>query len=647
MITAPAAKYRKAVTAVFTAVLIFVSANLHAQGGANAAVVAPRGSYVQFRDSVAYFTNDSVIWVPSGADTYIVNENDRTQSFYDTLRARAQRSGFTRRLYDIVIVTPESPAPKEIERKSDDSYRTYSGLQIRRIEVRRLDVFGSDINNPTVSTGRRQTNILNRTHINTSEKIIRKNLLFEPGDTVSPLVLSDNERLLRALSYIDDARIFVVPVSDAEADVVVVTKDVYSIGINYDYGRLTRGYLAVFDKNMLGSGQFIELGFPFNFDEYGSPGFGLKYTMNNIRRSFIDFNAIYRNGLGIETHGIVLNRSLVASATKYAGGISIGRTVTTEDLDTMAVAHPLSYNLQDYWLQRSFLLRSSPVERIIVGARYYNNNIFARPFIFADSYHSLQKYEVFLGSLTYSLQRYYKTNLIYAYGRTEDIPFGGQATITSGREVNEFRNRVYAGLNASTGRSVRRLGYFYAGAAIGGYLGGNVPERGIMSVNVNHFSDLITLGRYRVRNFVNAGYMRGIDRFSDEYISFERENSFSGFRNDTIRGSRRFTIDFESALFCPSDVLGFRFVVYAFAGMGTLHGAGVFDTHNFSLASVGLGMRIRNDNLLFKTIHIRLAYFPTRPEFSQMNSLAVTLSGEQLLEHRNFVPGPPAVIQYH
>ena len=37
-------------------------------------------------------------------------------------------------------------------------------------------------------------NLLNKTHVNTNEKIIRKNLLFSEGDTISPLTLSDNER---------------------------------------------------------------------------------------------------------------------------------------------------------------------------------------------------------------------------------------------------------------------------------------------------------------------------------------------------------------------------------------------------------------------------------------------------------------------
>ena len=639
-------KYKKEVCQItFMTTFFVVSLNSFSQESLTDTVIfAPKGSYVKFRDSTAYFLNDSVIWIPSGSDTYIINENNRTINFYDSLRARALRRNFTRRLYDIVIVTPESLEYKEIEKVSDENYLTYSGKKIRKIEVQRLNVFGSNINDPTISSANQYTNILNKTHINTAEKIIRNNLLFKTGDTISPFILSDNERILRELSYIDDARIFLVPISDEEVDVVVVTKDVYSFGVNGDFIEFKKGNVAIFDKNIIGSGHSVEFDIPFDFETSNKIGFGFNYSINNIKRSFIDFRTHYVNGLGIESYGLNVNRPFVASTTKYAGGILLSKMQTTEHLDTMIIPSPLKYTLQDYWISRSFLLNSSAIKKVIIGARYYNNNIFERPFIFHDSYHNLQKYKVFLGSIAYSRQQYYKTNLIYAYGRTEDLPFGGLVRITAGKEINEFKDRFYLGFDASAGKSIHKIGYFYAGVAIGSYLYENKLEQGIMSANINYFSNLVTAGKFKIRNFINLNYVRGINRFTDEYLNFINENGFAGFKNDTIRGNQRFSIDIESALFCPSDLLGFRFVIYTFADMGLLSGTNVFASHNFNLTSVGLGVRIRNDNLLFKTIQIRLAYFPSKPELSKINNIVV--SGEQLLKHPNFIPERPAVIQY-
>ena len=639
-------KYKNACRITFLAAFFVIPLSLFSQNNSTDTVIfAPKGSYIQFRDSIAYFLKDSVVWIPSGADMYIINEEDRARNFLDSLRAKALRRSFTRRLYDIVIIAPENQNYTEIDNNvSDENYLPYSGMKIRRIEVQRLNVFGSDINDPTVSSSNRYTNILNSTHFNTTEKIIRNSLLFKTNDTISPFILSDNERILRELPFIDDARIFVVPISDDDADIVVVTKDVYSIGFDCNLIELKRGNITVFDKNIIGSGHSIELEMPFDFEASKRLGFGFNYSINNIMRSFTDFKSYYINGLGIKSYGLSINRPLVASTTKYAGGISLSKIHTTEDLDTMTVAYPLGYTLQDYWVLRAFPLSSSSIKKIIIGARYYNNNIFDRPFIFEDSYHNLQKYKVFLGSIAYSRQQYYKTNLIYAYGRTEDIPFGGLVRITAGKEINEFKDRFYLGFDAATGKSIHKLGYFYASMAIGGYWRQNEPEQGIISTNINYFSNHITTGKFKIRNFVNLNYVRGINRFSDEYLNFVSKNGFAGFQNDTIRGNRRFSAGVETALFCPSNFLGFRFVVYTFADMGLLSGTSVFALSNFSLTSIGLGVRIRNDNLLFKTMQIRFAYFPNKPDFSKIDN--IVLSGEQLLRHSNFIPERPAVIQY-
>jgi outer membrane protein assembly factor BamA len=107
--------------------------------------------------------------------------------------------------------------------------------------IQRLNVFGADINNPISNNTKKIENVLNKTHFNTNENIIRKNLLFSEGERISPLVLSDNERILRQLPFIDDARIVVVPVSDEEADIIVFTKDVYSLGGSYVYNGLKKG----------------------------------------------------------------------------------------------------------------------------------------------------------------------------------------------------------------------------------------------------------------------------------------------------------------------------------------------------------------------------------------------------------------------
>jgi hypothetical protein len=375
-----------------------------------------------------------------------------------------------------------------------------------------------------------------------------------------------------------------------------------------------------------------------------SPGFGVHYIADNIARSFINLKGYYQNGLGVRTYGFDLSRKLVSSSTKYAGGISIRMMYTSEDLDTLPIPAPLKYNFQDYWLSRSFLINKESVSRIIIGARYTNNNVFNHPIILPESFYNLQKYRIFLGSAALSIQKYSKTTLIYSYGHTEDIPYGALFKITTGREYNEFKQRTYLGAEASFGRSSKALGYFYTYGGFSTYLNKNRTEQGVLSLGLSYFSNLITLGNSKIRNFLYLNYIRGFGRYSNEYLKFNTDDGFSGFKNDSLKGTQRLTVSLESVLFSPVNLYGFRFAFFGFTDFSFLSGTNEILGNGYAISSLGVGIRIRNDNLVFNTLQFRIGYFPNPPSYSTVSP--INISGEQLLRPANFEPGPPSVIPY-
>jgi hypothetical protein len=251
---------------------------------------------------------------------------------------------------------------------------------------------------------------------------------------------------------------------------------------------------------------------------------------------------------------------------------------------------------------------------------------------------------MFLGSVSFSVQKYYKANLIYGYGRTEDIPYGGLLNITLGKEINEFKKRTYLGSFLSVGESVSSLGYFYGSAGFGTFINDGQTEQGILSLRASFITNLSYLGRSRIRNFVNFDYTRGFDRYSDEYLDFISENGFSGFRNDSTGNAQRLSLSIESVIFSPVNIYGFRFAAFGYADFGFLFGTNDFVGSGDMLSSIGFGVRIRNDNLVLNTLQIRFGFFPYLPEYSRVNQMII--SGEQLLKPNNFEPGPPSLLLY-
>ncbi|HVO08201.1 MAG TPA: hypothetical protein VMT83_15520, partial [Burkholderiaceae bacterium] len=75
-----------------------------------------------------------------------------------------------------------------------------SGAVIGEIRVVTANVF--DTNDPQENNS--FFRLANALHIQTRESVIRRALLFKPGDTVSVRVIEETERLLRGYDYLYD-----------------------------------------------------------------------------------------------------------------------------------------------------------------------------------------------------------------------------------------------------------------------------------------------------------------------------------------------------------------------------------------------------------------------------------------------------------
>jgi hypothetical protein len=98
----------------------------------------------------------------------------------------------------------------------------------------------------------------NALHVRTRDWVIRRELLFQPGDCLDPFLVEESERLLRGYSFLSDVEIR----SRAEVDggqlVEVDTRDDWSTRVDVRFGSsLKLEGLRLTEENVLGSGQSL------------------------------------------------------------------------------------------------------------------------------------------------------------------------------------------------------------------------------------------------------------------------------------------------------------------------------------------------------------------------------------------------------
>ena len=198
----------------------------------------------------------------------------------------AKKKGLLGRFGKSISTTPPDEAPVKVV----NPFLKFRGKIIRSIETIRLG-FEYDINDTTELKENFGVRVGRRFHKNTTDNVIKNNLFFKEGSRLFPYLLADNERYLRDLSYIKDARILVdfSEGSTDSVDVVVLTKDVFSIGLNFSISSKDKGRIALREENLMGSGNQILISGYHENPRSPQNAFGAELLKRNIKGSFLDW----------------------------------------------------------------------------------------------------------------------------------------------------------------------------------------------------------------------------------------------------------------------------------------------------------------------------------------------------------------------
>ncbi len=542
---------------------------------------------------------------------------------------------------------------KESKPQSDNgtNYQKYSGKIIRNIDLIQLEVFGQTVLDTSQRPNTRIKKLGNDLHVNTRRNIILKKIFIQPGDSIDPFSLADNERLIRQLPYIKNVRILVTEVENDSVDLLFLTKDVYSMGFGLEIFDISYGQTGIWDKNIFGIGHEFYYYLSWNYNKPHNYGHKVKYRIQNIGNTFLTANFSYENLWETKAFRIFLNRNFLTPEMKYAGGIgfeSIRSTINIELQDTILLDEKVDYDYLDLWIGRSFLLsqsyRKNKRTSFAVTGRLMKYNFFKRPENVSAHYmHDYHKRTMMLGLIGLSSQTYKKSYLVYGFGKSEDIPSGLLLTFSAGFEKDEFYERPYIGFSYSFGAFGPKFGMIFFRIEYGTFFN-NGMEQGTINLLFQNYSPLLNQeGRYNYRLFTKINYKTGINRFNDEFLKLDNNNNIRGLKNASLKGDQLFNINFETVCYSPHNILGFRFVYFLFID------AGIINTKNKILAEspvysgIGAGIRIKNENLVFNTIQLRFSFYPIAPANSELQY--VYLSGMTAPQHESFIIPKPQVIE--
>ncbi|HNA15787.1 MAG TPA: hypothetical protein PK678_04680 [Ferruginibacter sp.] len=571
----------------------------------------------------------------------------------------ARKKGIIGMIGRSISTNPPADVPVLVE----NPFLKYRGRVIRSIQTIPLG-FEYNFDDTSLVKDNFGTAIAKTFHKNTSGKVIRNNLFFREGEKLYPFLFADNERYLRDLPYIRDARILVNPVEGTtdSVDVVVLTKDVFSIGAKVFISSKDRGRGELSEDNLFGSGSRLQFSSYYERGRYPTTGVGGEFVRRNIGGSFIDWVSGYQDYRSAFTSNrnqetVVYTRIEKPMVTPYiptTGALEWSYQRTRNVYDTDSIYHYdyryASYNI-DAWFGYSLDNRKSlyankeiRIHRF-AAIRFFKQHFITEPLKYKNVYdYRFADFTGGLASINIFKQVFYKTNFIYGFGRSEDIPEGFNIALTAGYIDKQSIRRPYAGLDVSV-TNVRDKG-FYSNYTVrlGGYFYRKRFEDVDLLVSADYFTRLRKLrSAWYHRMFLTMGITAQANPVLNTPLFLRSDFGLTYFNNGNINADLRGTARVEGVFYNTTRVLGFRFAPFLFGDACLVKPTKMnLDKAEFYSAWGG-GVRTRNENLVLGTIELRGYFFPRVS--GDMNNWKVELNSNIRFRYRSsFIRRPDVII---
>lgn len=578
---------------------------------------------------------------------------------YSEIESFSKRGKFTKFMYSLIF-KPVAPISHQKKGKNkvykkliQKPYSAFEGKIIRNINIETLDPFGYSIGDSIYKPPNFLAKTGNKLHVKSQRITIRNLLLIHQNQVFDSLLVKESERLVRSQKYIRDVSFFVKAAAKGSdsVDIFIRELDIWSI-IPKGSASASATTINLADKNFLGLGHELQGDFTRNYAE-GINAYHTNYSIPNIRNSYVR-GTIYFGKEGDKNYNrsFTIDRPFFSPFARWAAGVNFTQQFFNDSayFDTQQLGMlRYKFNSQDYWAGNAIQLFKGNSEynrttNFISTIRFLHVHYLEKPSELFDIQHRFTDENFYLSSMGVSTRRYVQDKYIFKFGIPEDVPVGKVFSLTGGYQEKGNTGRAYLGARVSMG-SYYPWGYLSTNFEYGTFIRASRFEEGVFTAGANYFTGLIEMGKWKFRQFVKPEITIGFNRFASDSLTLNDGYGLDGFHSTELQGTSRLLLTLQTQAYAPWNCIGFRFGPYLNCKLGMLSDAATGFRKSKVYSQIGVGVLIKNENLILNTFQLSLSFYPIIPgkgnNIFKINSLSTADFG-----FRDFEIGKPAPVVF-
>ncbi|MFV7236924.1 hypothetical protein [Flavobacterium sp. ZB4R12] len=539
---------------------------------------------------------------------------------YRDIQTYSKKRKFTTVLHQLIF----RPVNLKVKKKKvvQKKYLAFEGRTIRNINIITLDPFGYSEIDSTKEPRNWAERSGNRIHIKTNRLAIQNLLLIRKNEPLDSLLVKESERLIRTQRYI--SRVNVLPQlienNPDSVDVFIRVLDSWSIIPKGSISN-SRTSIELKERNFMGSGHEFDTEYKTRFND-GKSAYKFAYGIPNIKNTFIKTILSYHIDLdGYYGKSVTIDRPFYSPFAKWAGGIYVDqqfRKDTLQDTNLIYAKQNFKYNSQDLWVGQAFRLFKGNTEgdrttNLILSGRFLNIKYIESPTAVYDpiDFYSDEKFLLF--GIGVTSRKFIEDKYIFKNGIIEDVPIGKIYGITGGYQHKNNSDRYYLGGRTAFG-NFYKWGFLSANFELGSFFDKSITNQTAFSFQANYFTNLIDIGKWKLRQFIKPQFLLGINRLNSigDRLTINENYGISGF-NSAEHGIQKAVLTLQTQAYAPWNLWGFRLNPYFNYSIAMLGNTEKKLGENKAYSKIGVGFIINNDYLVFSSFQISLSYYPSIP----------------------------------